>query len=95
MEPEGLIRAGVAILVLLALSCGGSNPSPTAPTTPTAPSITSPVAGLPPLDATAFRVTVMLSALQAPTSEDVRRVFARANAILFEKTGEQMRTPGT
>jgi hypothetical protein len=41
-------------------------------------------------DDTAFRVAVLISAERKPESLDVTRVFARANDILKQKTGEHM-----
>lgn len=41
-------------------------------------------------DGPLFRVAVLLSAARVPSADDVSRVFARANGILLQKTGERM-----
>jgi hypothetical protein len=80
MTRQILVLPGIALIA----ACGGGSASPnvSTPTTPTpGPSGGADVP---------FRVAVMLSATQLPTSEDVTRVFARADDILFQKTGERM-----
>jgi hypothetical protein len=69
---------------LLASACGGSSPSPNV-STPAAPTPNPSGGGDVP-----FRVAVLLTAARVPSSDDVRRVFARADEILFLKTGERM-----
>jgi hypothetical protein len=83
---------GVAALLLALSGCGGSSPSPTAPATPSSPPPPPP----PPPTAPGgpFRVAVLLSAARVPSTADVQRVFARAESLLFEKTGARMQLTG-
>lgn len=80
-----MIRIRILLLAILAVACGGSSSSSPAVPTPASPSPAAPT------DADRlFRVAVLLSASRVPSSDDVSRVFARANDILFQKTGERM-----
>lgn len=75
---------GLLLLPVLAAGCGSSGSSPTVPTP------TSPSPGVPSANDTPFRVAVLLSASRVPSPDDISRVFARGNDILFQKTGEHM-----
>jgi hypothetical protein len=82
---HGVFACAAVLLLFVAAACGGeSRPSPPA-TTPTNPS-----PGGPSGDDRSLRVAVLLSASRVPSADDVRRVLARANDILFQKTGERM-----
>jgi hypothetical protein len=82
------VRATVLLLsVLGGGACGGGDagrgtPSPVAPSPPSPPGASGD---------RAFQVAVLLNASQSPSDEDVRRVLARADDILFRKTGERMK----
>jgi hypothetical protein len=77
----------VIVLMLLAAACGGGGGR--APTNPTPPN-SSPPSPPPSGGGAELRVAVLVAAARAPSADDVRRVFARANAIILQKTGEQM-----
>jgi hypothetical protein len=68
-------------------ACDGGDAAPGTPN-PVAPTPGSPPGAS---DDRAFQVAVLLNASQSPSDEDVRRVLARADDILFRKTGERMK----
>lgn len=70
-------------MAVLTGACGGGATA-TAPTPVTPPTVE------PPSEEQLFRVVVLLSSTKVPGDGDVQRVFARANDILFQKTGERM-----
>jgi len=73
----------VVMVAAMIAGCGGA-----APTSPSSGPSTNPTPGGG--EDALFRVAVLLSASRAPATEDVTRVFARANGILLQKTGERM-----
>lgn len=87
-----LVTAFVLSAVAAPLSaCSGGGEVPTAPTgSRLAPDSPAPPTPGPNADTPPFRVAVLLSALRAPTADDVSRVFRLANEILLQKTGERM-----
>jgi hypothetical protein len=82
------VRATVLLVsVLGGGACGGGDAAP-GTQNPVAPSPVSPPGAS---DDRAFQVAVLMNASQSPLDDDVRRVFARADDILFRKTGERMK----
>lgn len=82
-DPVAGAGLGMLLLAFVLAGCGGGG-SPARPT-PIPPPPEPPSA-----DQTSFRVATLLSASRVPAAGDVERVFARANDILFQKTGERM-----
>src|SRR5262245_54313466 len=74
-------KTGTGLLAVFVVACGGGSTAPSA--TPGASTGSS-------SDATLFRGAVLISAARAPATTDVQRVFARANDLLFQKTGARM-----
>jgi hypothetical protein len=80
---NGQTRLWGCLVLAITAACGGGSRSPAAPT----PGSPSPG---PTDDGLSFRVAVLLSASSPPSSDDVRRVFTRADVLLSQKTGEHM-----
>ncbi|HET7218775.1 MAG TPA: hypothetical protein VFJ02_12045 [Vicinamibacterales bacterium] len=81
---RGQTAAAAILLIPLAACGGGAGSSPVGP----GPAPTPTPAPTPSGDL--FRVAVLVNAARVPTADDVQRVFARANELLMQKTGERM-----